>query len=112
MRDKDRQLLLSILAFANKVERRMTNLSFEAFLENDDIQEAILYALGQMGEKVNHLSAEFREQYPRDEWYGLIGLRNRIFHSYEDITMDIVYKVAKEQTGQLIALVSHLLEGK
>ena len=110
MKDKDRKLLLSMLGFAHKVERRIAGLSFEMFLENEDMQEAILYALGQMGEKANHLSGEFRDQYPRDEWYGLIGLRNRIFHSYEDITMDIVYQVAKEQTGALVNLISSLLD--
>ncbi|MCL2236265.1 MAG: DUF86 domain-containing protein [Defluviitaleaceae bacterium] len=109
MRDKDRELLRGMLEFAHKVKRRMDDLTFESFLENDDIQEAILYALGQMGEKATHLSDSFIEEHPRDEWYGLIGLRNRLFHSYEDISMEVVYKASHEQIDGLIEMIGDLL---
>ena len=109
MSDKDRKLLIGILEFAQKVKRRTSLLSFNDFLKDDDMQDAVLYALGQMGEKTNQLSDEFKEKYPKNEWYGLIGLRNRIFHSYKDISMDIVYNVSYENIDSLIELLEDLL---
>jgi len=109
MKGKDRELLRGMLEFAQKVKRRMHGLSFEAFLENDDIQEAILYALGQMGEKATHLSDDFLEKHPKEEWYGLIGLRNRLFHSYDDISMEVVYKTAHEHIDGFIEMIDDLM---
>jgi len=112
MSDKDRVLLNGMLNFAYKVKRRMTDLTLDTFLTNDDLQDAVLYALGQMGEKANNLSDKFIEDNPREEWYGLIGLRNRIFHTYEDINLDVVFHTAKERLDSLIELLGELVERK
>jgi len=109
MNPKDRKILTGILEFAYKVKRRMSGVPLKEFLDNDDLQEAVLYALGQMGEKVNHLSENFKEAYPRREWYGLIGLRNRVFHSYEDISMETIFEAAL-RIDDVIELLCGLLE--
>jgi len=102
MSSKDRKILQGMLEFALRVDARLKGVTLEKFLSDLVLQDSVLYALGQLGEKTNLLSDSFLEQYPSDDWYKLIGLRNRLFHSYEDIKLDMVYEMAKNDIGNLI----------
>ena len=108
MNAKDRRTLESMLEFALRVSKRISNLTYEEFISDIDMQDAILYALGQLGEKANSLSDDFKELHPNEEWYSLIGLRNRLFHSYEDISMEKVYEMAKNDIGGIISLICEI----
>jgi len=105
MNVKDRRILEGMLVFALRVSKRTNNLTYEEFISDVDIQDAILYALGQLGEKANLLSDDFKENHPSEEWYSLIGLRNRLFHSYEDINLERVYEMARNDIGEVIELI-------
>ena len=103
MNNKDHDRFVWMLKFAKRIERRIAGITLETFLEDEDIQDAVLFAIGHIGEKANSVSEETREAHQDILWSSLIGLRNRIFHSYGDIDMQIVYEVAAEDTPKLIA---------
>ena len=109
MKSKDKRLLEGILTFAKKVDRRIEGLSLEKFLADDDINEAVLYAIGQMGEYTIRLSDAFREDYPEEIWHKLIGIRNRVFHSYEQIDLKKVYELAEENIEHTINLINEII---
>ena len=44
--EKDRRILEGMLVFAHRVSKRMNDLTYEKFISDVDIQDAILYALG------------------------------------------------------------------
>ena len=108
MNAKDKRILESMLVFALRVSKRTNDLTYEKFISDVDIQDAVLYALGQLGEKANSLSDDFREKYPSEEWYSLIGLRNRLFHSYEDINLERVYEMAKNDIQGVLDLICEI----
>jgi len=108
MNAKDRRILDGMLVFALRVAKRTSNLTYEKFISDDDMQDAILYALGQLGEKANSLSDSFIEEYPNEVWYSLIGLRNRLFHSYEDINLERVYEMAGNDIKEVIDLIREI----
>jgi len=108
MNEIDRKILASMLEFTLRVDRRMKDVTLDKFVSDLDLQDAVLYALGQLGEKANMLSDSFMESYPREEWHMLIGLRNRLFHVYEDIKIDMVYEMAKNDVGKLVILLCDL----
>ncbi|MCL2386244.1 MAG: DUF86 domain-containing protein [Defluviitaleaceae bacterium] len=108
MNAKDRRILSRMLEFAYRISRRANGLTYEKFIEDVDIQDAILYALGQLGENANTLSDGFREKYPSEEWHSLIGLRNRLFHSYEDINLDMVFEMAINDIDGVIDLICEI----
>ncbi|MCL2874274.1 MAG: DUF86 domain-containing protein [Defluviitaleaceae bacterium] len=110
MNAKDRRLLSSMLEFALRVNRRMQNVTSDKFISDLDLQDSVLYALGQLGENANGLSKSFMEQYSKDEWHMLIGLRNRLFHSYEDIKLDMVYEMAKNDIENVIDLIYNIIK--
>ena len=109
MNAKDKRTLEGMLEFALRVSKRTSGLTYEKFISDDDTQDAILYALGQLGEKANSLSDEFREKHPSEEWYSLIGLRNRLFHSYEDINLERVYEMARDDIKGVVDLIYEIM---
>jgi len=110
MNSKDKKILQGMLEFALRVDMRIKGVTLEKFLSNLILQDSVLYALGQLGEKSNLLSDTFIAQYPREEWYKLIGLRNRLFHSYEDIKLDMIYEIAKDDIKDITSIIYEILE--
>ena len=102
MKDRDLGYLRYMYEFAKRVERRILGVSLETFLEDIDLQDSVLFAIGHIGEFANKVSDETRDKYHDILWYELVGIRNRIFHSYGDVNMRIVYNAASINTPQLI----------
>ena len=102
MNDRDFAYFKNMYKFAKRIQRRIEDTSLETFLADDDLQDSVLYAIGHIGENANAISEETRDKYHDILWNALIGIRNRVFHSYEDVDMSIVYKAVKEHTPKLI----------
>jgi len=109
MNERDLCSLKNMLMFAERINSRIKNLSLDQFLENVEKQDLILYPLGQLGENANRVSEELRQKYHEILWNPIIGIRNRIFHSYEDINMSIVYQAAIDHTPVLINQLKKIL---
>lgn len=56
------------------------------------IQNAICMPLLQIGELVNHLSADFKAEHPEIPWHAIVGMRNFFAHEYEHKDMSDVWK--------------------
>ena len=109
MNERDLNSLKNMLMFAERINSRIENVSLEQFLYDEEKQDLILYPLGQIGENANRVSEELRERCHEILWNPIIGIRNRIFHSYEDISMSIVYQAAIEHTPVLIKQLKKIL---
>ena len=109
MNERDLNSLKNMLMFAVRINIRIENVSLEQFLDDEEKQDLILYPLGQIGENANRVSEELREECHEILWNPIIGIRNRIFHSYEDINMSIVYQSAIEHIPVLIKQLRKIL---
>jgi len=112
MNDRDFSTLSQMLEFTKRLKRRIEGVSIGEFLENDDLQDMILYAIGQVGENANLVSDEVRDAHTGMLWNAVIGIRNRVFHSYGNIDMTIVYEAVIEHTPLLIQQLEDILNGK
>ena len=110
MNDSTRRRFKRILDFAKKVKKRTEHISEEDFLQDDFLQEAVMYCLGQIGEIASKIPDDVQEKYPEIFWYQLIGLRNRLFHDYEEIDLTRVYAITQEPIRQLIQVLEMLLK--
>ena len=109
MKDSTQRRLKRILEFAKKIKKRTENISAEDFLQDEFLQEAVMYCLGQIGEIASNIPDEEQEKYPDIFWYQMIGLRNRLFHDYEEIDLTRVFAITKEPISQLIQRIEELL---
>ena len=81
-----------------------------------DLDQNSIWALGLVkcleivGEATNRLSPEMRERWPDIPWREIVGMRNRLVHTYFDIDRDQVWQTLKEDlpplVGQLEAVLS------
>jgi len=92
-----------MLVAARKVRTFIERTSESDFLVNDLIQSAVLHQFTILGEVSKRLSEEFRAAHPGVEWVKIAGLRNRIVHEYDDVSLDKVWQSATSEIPQLIA---------
>ena len=110
MTNKDYEHIKLMLDFAKRVKRRTAGASVAQFLENDDLQDMVLYAMGQIGENANAVSEAARNKHHEVLWDPIIGIRNRVFHSYGDVDMSIVYEAAVGHIPELIKELTKILD--
>ena len=112
MNDRTKQRLKQILMFAARIRRVMSTTSLETFLSDVDIQDSVLYRLGQIGEAASKIPDDEQEKYPAIFWDGMIGLRHRLFHEYYEIDLSRVYDVTQEPIAQLVNNLEKILSGE
>ena len=84
--------------------------TYEAFLSDDRVQDAIMFNLVIMGEAANHISDEFHAQPPSIPWAALIGTSNVIVHGYDQVKLPIVWDIIQTDLLSLKLEINSLLD--
>ncbi len=88
-------LIGDILDSAQKILNYTSDLSFEEFITNSLVIDAVIRNFEIIGEAANRLPEEFKEKYPSIDWHRLRGFTKRIVHDYMGIDYSIVWQVKK-----------------
>lgn len=80
----------------DKAEILLGGVSFEDFAADFRINYAVVRALEIIGEATKRLPDELRSAYPVIPWKGMAGMRDRIIHGYDNVDMQIVWDVVKQ----------------
>ena len=83
--------------------------SYDEFLTDEKTQDAILYNLIIIGEAANQISDEFQEQHSTIPWSSMIGTRNIIVHGYDQVKLQIVWKILQRDLGTLKSEIEKVL---
>ena len=110
MNNKTQRRLCRMLEFAKKVENRTKNISLDDFIQDELLQEAVMYCIGQIGEIATNIPDEEQEKYPEIYWHQMISLRNRLFHDYEEIVLSRVFEITQEPISQLVQILEEILK--
>ena len=78
------------------IEQYTKTIGEQEFLDNTQVQDAVLRRLEIMGEAVKNIPQAFRDKYPQVPWKKIAGLRNVLIHEYFGINMRRAWKVAKQ----------------
>lgn len=89
----DKYYVNLILDDINKILKYTENISYEDFIGDEQLIDAILFRLIQMTENIKKLSVAFKDKYSNIGWNDIIGFRNRIVHDYGKTDYTIVYEV-------------------
>ncbi len=84
----DRQRLLHIFDAIEEIESYIQDSNQNEFDNKSMIRFATIKQLEIIGEAVNHLSAQIRDNNPDVDWKSIIGLRNITIHEYFSIDTD------------------------
>ncbi|HOE21132.1 MAG TPA: DUF86 domain-containing protein [Spirochaetota bacterium] len=95
-------LIEDILLSINKIENYICNIqSYEEFIKNDIVVDAVLRNLEVLGEAANKISLELKNKYTEIPWKRVIGLRNIVIHGYFIVDLSIIWKIINEQSPAL-----------
>lgn len=99
-----------IYAAAVKIEKFTKGLSFEDFVDNDLVSNAVIKNILVIGEATKNISDEFREKNPHIEWRKMAGMRDMMIHGYFSINYQIVWDVAQNKIPALKQQIQELLK--
>ena len=86
-------LIGDILDSVHKILTYTRDLSFDEFVVNSMVIDAVIRNFEIIGEAANRLPEEFKEKHPSIDWHRLRGFRNRIVHDYMGIDFSIVWQI-------------------
>jgi uncharacterized protein with HEPN domain len=106
---RDETFLLYMLLASCRIDLSTKNISRAEFDRNEEKKDSVVLQLGNIGEAANRISKSFQIEHPEVPWKDIIGMRHRLFHSYEDIDWDTVWKAATVEVTALLRALEPLV---
>ncbi|MGE3271224.1 MAG: DUF86 domain-containing protein [Chloroflexota bacterium] len=98
--ESDHRHLTYIQQAIGLIERR-TRPGRDAFLDDVDMQDAVLWRLETLAEATNRLSTELKARHPEIRWRAIYGFRNIAAHGYIELQIDRVWEIVDVHLPQL-----------
>lgn len=96
------QFLVDILQSAELIIQYTAECSKQEFLENVQLQDSVIRRLLVIAEAAKRISDSTRNNIPNIAWHEINGMRNRLVHEYDDVNLNIVWNVVKQEIPTLI----------
>ncbi len=108
---KDNILYLRhMLEAIEKVERYIGEKSFDDFIGDDMLYDAVLRELTIVGQAANRITDTMKQQYKDISWQKIRGLRNKLMHEYATIDDRTVWDTCQKDLPQLKEALNSLIK--
>ena len=105
----DDEIIWDIVRAGRRLATFTAGIQWDAFLDDELRQSAVIRQIEIIGEACRRLSMEFRAAHHEIAWTSIIGMRNILIHAYTRVNLDDVWRVATRDAPQLIRLLEPLL---
>ncbi len=105
---RDPDYLADICEAMRRIAQYTAEMTYEGFLREALVQDAVVRNLTVIGEATKRLSSAFRRTHPEIPWRNMAGMRDRLTHDYFGINYDIVWAVAHDEIPQLLPRLAEL----
>ena len=106
MKNKEYVSFIKMIEYIEKAIEYTKGYTFEAFCNDAKTIDATVFAISQIGELVKNISKETNNI----EWNMIKGLRNRIVHDYEGISLKSIWYVINNDIIDLKECVQIILK--
>ena len=107
--NQDQSYLLDIAKFCKTIIRLTQTMTEAEFYADERTQLAVLYEITIIGEVVKRLSSEFRNDHPQIQWRKIAGMRDRLVHDYDEVSIDLVWATIQTNIPELLDYITPLL---
>ena len=111
LRERDIDCLLRILDYCDRIEAFVDRFGreFTRYQKDDAYKDAIKMNLFQIGETVNNLSDECKEEMHDIPWHQMYGMRNVIAHGYESVREERIWYTVENDIPKLVEQIADKL---
>ncbi|MCI8277645.1 MAG: DUF86 domain-containing protein [Clostridia bacterium] len=110
MKNKEYVSFIKMIEYIDKAIEYTKGYTFESFCNDNKTIDATVFAISQIGELVKNISKETMSKYNNIEWNMIKGLRNRIVHDYEGISLKSIWYVINNDIIDLKECVQIILK--
>ena len=110
MKNKEYMSIVKMIEYINKAIKYVNGYNFEEFCKDEKTVDATIFAISQIGELVKNISKETMKKYNNIEWNMIKGLRNRIVHDYEGISLKSIWYVIENDLIELKEDIQKILD--
>lgn len=93
-----------ILLAIERIESFISDMEYEAFVEDDKTLSAVVRKLEIIGEAVKQLPDSFTLQHQEIPWKQIAGMRDKLIHFYFGVDPLLVWKTVKNRLPELRAV--------
>ena len=110
MKNKEYMSFTKMIEYIDKAIKYVNGYNFEQSLKDEKTVDATIFAISQIGELVKNISKETMDKYSEIEWNMIKGLRNRIVHDYEGISLKSIWYVIENDLIELKENIQNILD--
>jgi len=92
------------------IEEYLADVTYDDFAASTKLQDSVLYRAAQIGEALNHIGPEERNDYPNIPWREAIGMHNVLIHDYASVNLKRVWDTIFNDYPTLKAAVQDILD--
>ena len=100
--ERDRAYLIDIVQSANLAREYLRDLNHEAFLADQEKQDAVVRRLEIIGEAARRLSDETKAKLSEVPWRKITGMRNFMIHQYDSVDLTVVFDTVQGDLSPLV----------
>ena len=97
---------------ANRILDYTMGKSFDEFIENQMLLDAVVRNLEVIGEATKNIPNDIRQKYPQVEWRKIAGLRDIVIHGYFGIDYEILWDIIQNKIPDLVVKIQEVIEGE
>jgi len=95
---------------ANRILDYTRGKSFEEFIKNQMLIDAVVRNLEIIGEATKNLPDKIKQKYPQIEWRKIAGLRDIVIHGYFGIDNEILWDIIQNKIPDLAIKIQEVLK--
>jgi uncharacterized protein with HEPN domain len=107
---RDIGYLSDILDSAKLAVNYLEKISYEEFVQDTAIQDAVIRRIEIIGEASNRVSNASRNKYDYLPWVEMKGMRNLLIHEYDELDLKEVWNTVKNDLPPLIKQIEKILD--
>jgi len=104
-----RLYLEDILESCKRINKYTQGESFESFIKNTLVYDAVLRNIEIVGEAVKRVPVKIQEQHPELDWRRIAGMRDIVAHHYFSIHDEIVWDIIVNKIPELEVQIGKIL---